>query len=403
MKYLVLLGDGMADLPVKELSGKTPLEVANKPTMDFLAQNGEIGLVQTVPPNMPPGSDVANLSVMGYNPAEYYTGRSPIEAVSMGLRLSESDVAVRCNLVCLSEEKEYSDKTMVEFGVDEVSAEEAKELISAVNEMLGNEEMQFYMGISYRHCAVWKNGEVGLELTPPHNISDKVIGSYLPKQEIIMELMRKSYDILHNHPTNISRVKRGLRPANSIWLWGEGTNLTIPSFASKYGLKGSVISAVDLLKGIGICAGMESIDVPGSTGGIDSDFDAEMRAAVDEFKRGQDFVFLHIEAPDECGHRGEVENKVRAIELIDEMILTPLIEQMKQFGDFRIMLLPDHATPVELKTHTSDAVPYVVYDSTRNSSQPREGSVSRYTEKAAAATGLFVENGHTLMDKFLQM
>ena len=398
MKYLLLLGDGMADFPVVELGGKTPLQAAKKPSMDFLASNGEMGLVKTVAEGLSPGSDVANLCVMGYDPMVYYTGRSPVEAVSMGIDLSETDVAIRCNLVCLSDETIYDDKVMIDYSADEISTDEARLLIEAVQKELGGGEITFHAGISYRHCAVWEKGSVGLGLIGPHDISDKRIKPYLPKNELLLNMMRKSHDILKEHPVNIKRIEKGLRPANSIWLWGEGTNLAIPSFKEKYGLSGSMISAVDLLKGLGICAEMSSIDVPGSTGNIHTNYTGEMEAAINELRKGQDFVFLHIEAPDECGHRGEIENKVRAIELIDEKVLTPLLKEMKQFGHFRIMLLPDHATPLALKTHTRDAVPFVIYDSKKAVTTKATG----YDEKQAAATGVYVENGFELMGRFLK-
>ena len=397
MKYLVLLGDGMADFPVPELGGKTPLQAAKKPAMDFLAANGTMGLVRTVADDLSPGSDVANLCVMGYDPKVYYTGRSPVEAVSMGIKLAETDVAIRCNLVTLSDDATYAYKTMLDYSADEISTEEAQILIEAVQKELGNNEIAFHAGISYRHCAVWNNGSTGLGLVGPHDISDKPVTNHLPKNPLLLDLMQKSYDILKNHPVNLARMQNGLNPANSIWLWGEGTNLAIPTFKEKYGLNGSMISAVDLLKGLGICAGMRSIDVPGSTGNIHTNYTGEMEAAVNELRNGQDFVFLHIEAPDECGHRGEIDNKVRAIELIDEKVLTPLLTEMKQFGEFRIMLLPDHATPLALKTHTRDPVPFVIYDSVSNV----PSTSTAYTEAQAAATGLFIENGFELMDKFL--
>jgi 2,3-bisphosphoglycerate-independent phosphoglycerate mutase len=396
MKYLIVLADGMSDRPVPELDGKTPLQKAKKPGMDFLAKNGTMGLVKTVADDMPPGSDVANLAVMGYDPKAYYTGRSPIEAVSMGLKLKPTDVAIRCNLVTLTDEPYYIEKVMADYGADEITTEEARVLIEAVQSELGGGEVSFHAGISYRHCCVWKNGAVNLGLTAPHDISDRKITTYLPSQELFKDLMKKSYAILNRHPVNMNRVKNGLNPANSIWLWGEGTNLSIPLFKDKYGLDGSMISAVDLLKGLGICAGLDSIDVEGSTGNIHTDYGAEMRAAVNEFEKGKDFVFLHIEAPDECGHRGEVENKVLSIEYIDEKVLTPIIKEMERFGRFRIMLLPDHATPVKLKTHTHDAVPFVIYDS-----GDKKIGQNGYDEERAAESGLVVENGYELMDTFV--
>jgi len=396
MKYIVMLGDGMADLPLAELGNKTPLQIAEKPSMDFIAKNGALGLVKTVSGGLPPGSDVANLSVMGYDPMKYYTGRSPIEAVSMGIELASTDVAVRCNLVTLSEEIDYAEKKMIDYSSDEITTEESRALIEGVEELLGDEVVEFYAGISYRHCMVWKNGLTGLNLTPPHDISGKKIGDYLPKNELIRELMVKSNAFLVNHPVNKARVERGLNPATSVWLWGEGTKLSIPSFKEKYGLTGTAVSAVDLVKGLAISAGLDVVDVPGVTGNIHTNYVGKKDAAVDALKSGKNFVYIHVEAPDECGHRHEIENKVKAIELIDEKILTPLLEELKQFGEFRILLLPDHPTPLALMTHTSDPVPFALYDSSSE-----KGSGKGYDEKQAEKTGVFVAEGHNLMDMFI--
>lgn len=400
MKYIVMLGDGMADLPYEGLGNKTPLQCANKPNIDALAKNGIVGMVKTVPDGIKPGSDVANLSVMGYNPLQYYTGRSPLEAVSIGIDLAPTDIAFRCNLVNLSNEPNYADKTMVDYSSDEISTEEAAELIKAVNEAFKTSEIEFHPGISYRHCMVWHNGKQNLELTPPHDISDRKITDYLPKEQIILDMMVKSYDILKDHPVNKAREARGLRPANSIWLWGEGTKPAIAKFADKYNLKGSMISAVDLLKGIGICAGLESIEVEGATGNITTNFEGKGQAAIDTLlKDGKDFVYIHVEAPDECGHRREVENKVKSIELIDEKIVGPLIKALEDAKeDYSILVMPDHPTPLLLKTHTSDPVPFIIYRST----DKKQSNVSSYTEEEAKKTGLFIPVGHTLMDKFLE-
>lgn len=399
MKYVVILGDGMADYPVPQLDNKTPLQYAKKPNIDELAKKSVIGLVKTVPDGIPPGSDAANLSVMGYNPKKYYTGRSPLEAVSMGIELSDTDVALRCNLVTLSEHEDYANKTMIDYSSDEISTEEARVLIEAVNQALKTETITFYPGISYRHCMVWDNGKTGLGCTPPHDILEKKITDFLPKESsgLLLDLMIKSYDILSQHPVNIARQQKGLRPANSIWLWGEGKKPMLSSFKEKYSISGSVISAVDLLKGIGICAGLTSIDVEGATGNIHTNFSGKAAAALEALKT-DDFVYVHIEAPDECGHRYEVENKPRSIELIDEKVVGPILEGIKAFGDYRILVLPDHPTPLSLRTHTSEPVPFILFDST----DEKVSGVSGYDEEQAKTSGVFIEEGYTLMDLFIK-
>lgn len=399
MKYVVILGDGMADYPVPQLDNKTPLQYAKKPNIDELAKKSVIGLVKTVPDGIPPGSDAANLSVMGYSPKKYYTGRSPLEAVSMGIELSDTDVALRCNLVTLSEHEDYANKTMIDYSSDEISTEEAKVLIEAVNQALKTETITFYPGISYRHCMVWDNGKTGLGCTPPHDILERKITDFLPKESsgLLLDLMIKSYDILSQHPVNIARQQKGLRPANSIWLWGEGKKPMLSSFKEKYSISGSVISAVDLLKGIGICAGLTSIDVEGATGNIHTNFSGKAAAALEALKT-DDFVYVHIEAPDECGHRYEVENKPRSIELIDEKVVGPILEGIKAFGDYRILVLPDHPTPLSLRTHTSEPVPFILYDST----DEKVSGVTGYDEEQAKTSGVFIEEGYTLMDLFIK-
>lgn len=399
MKYVVILGDGMADYPVPQLDNKTPLQYAKKPNIDELAKKSLIGLVKTVPDGIPPGSDAANLSVMGYNPKKYYTGRSPLEAVSMGIELSDTDVALRCNLVTLSEHEDYANKTMIDYSSDEISTEEAKILIEAVNQALKTETINFYPGISYRHCMVWDNGKTGLGCTPPHDILEKKITDFLPKESsgLLLDLMIKSYDILSQHPVNIARQQKGLRPANSIWLWGEGKKPMLSSFQEKYSISGSVISAVDLLKGIGICAGLTSIDVEGATGNIHTNFSGKAAAALEALKT-DDFVYVHIEAPDECGHRYEVENKPRSIELIDEKVVGPILEGIKAFGDYRILVLPDHPTPLSLRTHTSEPVPFILYDST----DEKVSGVTGYDEEQAKTSGVLIDEGYTLMDLFIK-
>ena len=398
MKYAVILGDGMADTPVPMLGGKTPLEAAEKPNMDLLAKRGELGLVKTVPDTCKPGSDVANLSVMGYDPARYYTGRSPLEAVSIGIPLKDSDRTFRCNLVTLSEEEPYAEKTMVDYSSDEISTPEADELIRAVDEALRTDLIRFHTSISYRHCMVWDGAPQDFTLTPPHDISDRKIADYLPRgsrADAVLAMMEKSYALLKDHPVNAARRARGLRPANSIWLWGDGSKPQLPAFREKYGVRGAMISAADLLKGIGICAGLRSIDVAGATGNIHTNFDGKAAAAIQALTQdGDDFVYIHVEAPDECGHRGETENKVRSIELIDEKIVGPLMRALEG-QPHSILVLPDHPTPLAIRTHSGDPVPYILYRTGGT------GSGLAYTEANAASAGVFVEPGHTLMDRFL--
>lgn len=400
MKYIVVLGDGMADYRIAQLGNRTPLQCANKPHIDFLASNGEIGMVKTVPEGIPPGSDAANLSVMGYDPKKYYTGRSPLEAVSMGVELSATDLAFRCNLVTLDFNGSYESSTMIDYSSDEISTEEAAELIAVINKHLSNNDIIFHPGISYRHCMVWHNGTGSRNMTPPHDILEKNISAYLPTgdfSEMFLSFQKKSYEILKDHPVNQARIARGLRPANSIWLWGEGKRPSIPKFIDKYGVEGSVVSAVDLIKGIGLCAGLNSIDIEGATGNINTNFKGKAEAALKELEKGRDFVYVHIEAPDECGHRFEIENKVKSIEYIDELVVRPLLEGLAAYDDYSIMVLPDHPTPLSLRTHTSEPVPYIIY---RKSCEKPSG-VAGYDEFQARRTGIFIEDGYTLMDRFL--
>ncbi|HWQ89183.1 MAG TPA: cofactor-independent phosphoglycerate mutase, partial [Desulfitobacteriaceae bacterium] len=394
MKYVVILGDGMADYPIPQLNHKTPLQFAHKPHIDYLAQHGEAGMVQTIPEGIPPGSDSANLSVMGYNPRIFYTGRSPLEAVSMGIELSESDVAIRCNLVTLSDEENYADKTMLDYSADEITTEEARVLIAEVNRHFKTASFRYYPGVSYRHCLIWDKGPLGLNLVPPHDILDRKISEYLPKGErnqLLLEMMTGSNKFLQEHPINKARIKRGLRPANSIWLWGEGKKPALTSFYDKYRLHGSVVSAVDLIKGIGICAGLRSTEVEGATGNINTNFRGKAEAVLQELAAGQDFVYLHIEAPDECGHRAEIDNKVKAIELIDEQVVAALLDGMEKYRDYKLLLLPDHPTPISLRTHTSEPVPFIIYQK----NCPRESGLTGYDEFQARETGLFIEEGFT--------
>lgn len=397
MKYIVILGDGMADLPVKELGDKTPLDCAKHPNMDFIAANGICGLAKTVPQGMPPGSDTANLSAMGYDPKVYYTGRSPLEAVSMGIDLSLTDVTYRCNTVTLSDDENYEDCTMVDYSAGEITTEESSQIIRDLNEQFHNEYLTLYPGISYRHCLVLKDAKDGAQTTPPHDILDKNIRDYLPKgqnSELLLEMMKRSREFLKDHPINKSRMERGLPPVSSVWFWGEGRKPNLTPFEEKYHVKGSVVSAVDLIKGIGICAGLNSIDVEGSTGTVHTNFEGKAQAAIDALKNGSDFVYVHLEAPDECGHQHDIENKVRSIELIDEKIIAPIMNAMKEAGeDFSIMVLPDHPTPLNLRTHTSDPVPFALY----RSNAPQQSGVTAYNEKTAESTGVYVEQGYQLM------
>ena len=403
MKYAVILYDGMADYPVPALGGKTPMMLAKKPNFDKLAQKGEVGLVRTVADGLKPGSDVANLSVMGYDPMKYYTGRSPLEAVSIGVKMADDDIALRCNLVTLSDEENYEDKTMIDYSAGDISSADAAEIIKTVQEHFGNDEFAFYNGVSYRHCLIHHGGTIELgNMTPPHDISDRVVGPYLstaPTAEKLVGLMKKSYELLKDHPVNLRRIAEGKRPANSIWLWGEGKKPILPLFTDLYGIKGSVISAVDLLKGIGIAAGMNTPEVEGATGYIDTNFEGKANAAIEEFKNGSDLVYVHIEAPDECGHRNEPENKVRAIELIDEKVLPIIINGLEEIGDnYKIMILPDHPTPIVTKTHASDPVPYMIY----KKSAEKDSGVESINEETAKATGVYVDFGPSMMKKFIE-
>ena len=364
MKYLVLIPDGMADEKIPSLGNKTPMEAANKPTTDALAKRSLVGLVSNVPQGIAPGSDAANMAILSFDPKEYSKGRSPLEAVSMGLKMNDTQVAFRCNIVTLSEDEDYDNKTILDHSADEISTEEADELIKAVEAALGNGERHFYTGVSYRHCMLWDGVEDNYGFTPPHDILGKCVKDYLPAGEVgnkYYELMKASWDILDRHPVNEARRARGLKPANSIWFWSPGKKPALPSFKDKWGIDGAVISAVDLIKGIGLCANMESIDVEGVTGNVHTNYEGKAQAAIDAFKRGVEYVYVHLEGPDECGHRAETENKVLSIELIDKKVLSPIYEYLKASGeDFKIMILPDHPTPIRLRTHTMDPVPFMI-------------------------------------------
>ncbi|MDW7652345.1 MAG: cofactor-independent phosphoglycerate mutase [Bacillota bacterium] len=402
MKYVVVLGDGMADYPVAELGHKTPLQAANKPAIDALARRGQLGLVKTVPTGMAPGSDTANLSVLGYNPEIYYSGRSPFEAASMGVSLADSDVAFRCNLVTLSEADSYGERVVLDHSADEISSAEAHVLMAEVGRQFGSENIRFYPGISYRHLMVWQDGPVDWQLTPPHDILGQKVGAYLPQGSggaLVAEMMKKSAEFLSGHEINRRRTARGLRPANSVWIWGEGKMPQLTGFSEKYGVSGAVISAVDLIKGIGICAGLKVIEVEGATGNLNTNFRGKAEAALQALADGLDFVYIHIEAPDECGHRQEVNNKVKAIELIDSLVVKTLVEGLDRQGDdYSILVLPDHATPLSVRTHTMDPVPFLIY---RKHSE-RDCPQQTYDEAAAADAGFFHGEGYTLMDLFLR-
>ena len=400
MKYVVVLCDGMADYPVPALGGKTPMMVAKKPHIDALAAKAEVGLVRTVAPGLKPGSDVANMSVLGFDPHRFYTGRSPLEAASIGIDMKDSDVSLRTNLVTLSDKGEpFADKVIEDYCADDISTEEARQLIEAVQAAFGGGEYDFYTGVSYRHCLIWHGGTTELgNMTPPHDITGKVIGPHLSTAETarpLLEMMEKSFDLLKDHPVNKARVAAGRRPANCIWLWGEGKRPALQPFEALYGIKGGMVSAVDLLKGIANCAGMEVAEVPGATAYIDTDFEGKAKAALDLLTRN-DLVYVHFEAPDECGHRNEPENKVKAIEMIDSRVLPILEEGLEQYEDYKILLLPDHPTPIVTRTHASDPVPYLLYQK----SAPKTG-VDTINEETAKATGIYMENGPAMMPHFL--
>lgn len=395
MKYFILVFDGMADRKIPELGGRTPMECAVTPCLDKLSPDSLCGTVLNVPKGMVPESDTANLAILSYDPKVYSKGRSPLEAMSMGIDMLPEDTAIRCNIVTLSDEGEYEDKIMIDHSADEISTPEAAELIAALQDALGDEVKKFYPGVSYRHCLIWKNIPDNYKFMRPHDILGQPIKEYLPsgEGEMYLDLMKKSWGVLAEHPVNVARRARGLRPANSIWLWSPGKKPALPSFEEKWGLRASVISAVDLIKGIAKCAKMESIDVEGATGNISTNFEGKADAAIDAFSRGSDLVFVHVEAPDECGHRGETENKIKSIEYIDTRILAPVYKYLSESGeDFKILALPDHPTPIEIRTHSSEPVPFLLY-----SSQKKEAGVEKFTEASAEATGLDIPDGTALM------
>ncbi len=401
MKYIIILGDGMPDYPLDELGGETPLEYARTPNLDLLARCGETGLAKTVPDELLPGSDVANLAVMGYDPSKYYTGRSPLEAAGMGVELDDEDLTFRCNLVTLSDDEPYSRKKMLDYSAGEISSVEAAVLINEFARLPGIDSLKFYPGVSYRHLAVWESGPLPdhFRLTPPHDISGREIAEFLPAGEkgaFILSIMERSSFFLNGHSLNKERREKGLKPANSLWLWGQGKKPRFDAFRDKYGLEGAIISAVDLLKGLGRCASLEVIEVPGATGTLHTNYSGKVSAALESLQHGLDFVFLHIEAPDEAGHRGEVETKIEAIEKLDAKIVGEMLRGLESLADYKLLALSDHPTPLSLRTHTRESVPFCIY----RKGEPVRHPERSFSEKAAAA-GLNFDPGWKLMKYFL--
>ena len=398
MKYIVILGDGMADEPLEALGGRTPLECAATPTMDELAGKGTMGTVKTVPDSMKPGSDVANLAVLGYDPEANYSGRSPLEALSVGVPMKDTDVVFRCNIVTVTEEEPYDEKTILDHSSGEISTADADILMDAVREAFDSDGIRFYTGTSYRHITVWDRGEI-LELAQPHDHLGEKIGPYLPEHPLFREMMEKSFGILNAHPLNLQRAAEGKNKANSLWFWGAGTKPGLGSFREKTGLKGAMISAVDLLKGIAVGAGMEVVEVPGATGSLETNYEGKADAAVKALlEDGMDFVYIHVEGPDEMGHQGSIDHKILSVEFLDRRLIARVKAAMDASGeDYRMLVLPDHPTPIRCRTHTADPVPYVLYDSRK-----QQRKIARYSEKEAAATGNFEPEGYRLMEKFLR-
>ncbi len=398
MKYIVILGDGMADEPLEQLGGKTPLEYAHTPLMDELAGKGEMGLAKTVPDSMKPGSDVANLAVMGYDPTCNYSGRSPLEALSVGVKMEDDDVVFRCNVVTLTENEPYAEKTILDHSAGEISTEDADVLMDTLRENLSTEEFKFYTGTSYRHIMVWRGGKI-LELEQPHDHLGEKIGPFLPKDPVFRDMMQRSFDLLNDHPMNVQRAAEGKNKANSAWFWGAGTKPSLANFQQKTGKKGAMISAVDLLKGIAVGAGMRVIEVPGATGSLHTNYEGKAQAAVKAvLEEDCDFAYIHVEAPDEMGHQGNIENKIKAIEALDSRVIASVKAAMDASGEpYRLLITPDHPTPIRCRTHTADPVPYILYDST----QERK-ALARYSEKDAAATGIYEPDGYKLMDRLLE-
>ena len=402
MKYVVILGDGMADWPIEELENKTPLEYANTPFMDKLSATAELGMVRTVPEGMSPGSDTANLSVLGYNPKKYYSGRSPLEALSIGVDMKNTDVALRCNIVTLSEDEDrYEDRTIIDHSSSEISTEDAAVLIDAVKSELEREGYTFYVGTSYRHLLIIDKGTV-MPLVQPHDVLGQVVGDKLPQDEVLRDMMVRSYDILVNHPINIERKRQGLNPANSLWFWGAGTKPALTSFEGKVGKSGAMISAVDLLKGIAVGADMKVINVDGANGGLNTNYEGKADAAVDALiNQGVEFVYVHVEAPDEMGHQGSVERKIKAIENLDSRVIQRVYEGVTAAGeDIRMLIMPDHPTPIKIRTHTDEPIPYMIFDSTKTLG--KEPHLT-YCEENAKTSGIFEENGYKLIEKLLEV
>ncbi|MBO5113129.1 MAG: cofactor-independent phosphoglycerate mutase [Lachnospiraceae bacterium] len=397
-KFIVVLGDGMADEPIESLGGKTPLQYADTPALDRLSKFSEIGLVHTIPEGMKPGSDTANLSVLGYDPKIYYSGRSPLEALSIGVPMKDTDIALRCNIVTISEnDVPFEEQIIIDHSSGEISTEDCAVLLNAVREELQNETYQFYVGTSYRHCLIWNRGQV-LELSQPHDVLGQVIGQYLPSDENLLYMMKRSYEILKDHPLNIERKKKGLNPANCCWFWGAGTKPMLSSFEEKNGVKGMMVSAVDLLKGIAVGAGMGVAHVEGANGGLNTNYEGKTQAALDALKNGYDFAYIHVEAPDEMGHQGSVEKKVKSIEYLDQRVIGPLTKALDEDKtEYRLLVMPDHPTPIRVRTHTADSVPYLLYDS-----NIQQEHTWNYNEKEAKESGNYVAKGHTIIDKLLQ-
>lgn len=402
MKYFVLIPDGMADRPLPVFDNKTPMDIADKPVMDMLCKKSFCGTVSNVPEGMVPESDTANLAILSYNPKIYSKGRSPLEAVSMGIEMSETDTAIRCNVVTVSEDGDYFDATMVDHSADEISTEEADELVKALNEALPMEGRKLYTGVSYRHCLIWENASETYNFMRPHDIIGKKIKDYLPSEEnggaAFLEYMYEGYKILRDHPVNIARKEKGLRPANSPWLWSPGKKPALPDFKEKWGINGAIISAVDLIKGIGICAGMDVINVEGATGNYHTNYEGKANATIKCFENGADFVYVHVEAPDECGHRGEDTIKVKAIEKIDRLILKPVLSYLESCGDdFKIMVLPDHPTPIEIRTHSMESVPFFIYNSTAE-----QAGCEKFCEAENEKSNNYIADGSTLLDILIE-
>lgn len=402
MKYLILVPDGAGDEKIEALGDRTPLEVADIENINELAHRGTVGMVKTIPPGVAPGSDAANLSVMGYDPAVYLTGRSPLEAASIGIDMSDTDVAFRTNLITLTGEGAYEDLIITDHSSGDISTQEADELIQAVNDAFADENIKFYTGVSYRHCMIVHNGSTAYELTPPHDVLTQRAGDHLPKgegAEFITEMMKKSYEILKDHPVNKARIEKGLNPANTIWIWGQGKKPSLSSFYDKYGITGTAISAVDLIKGIAICAGLDSVDVEGATGTLHTNFDGKAQAAIREFRDGKDFVYMHLEGPDECSHQGDQDGKIACMESIDHKVLKPIVDALREDGeDFKVLVVPDHRTPLAIRTHSATPVPFVIYDSTKE--EPYDAAKC-FCEKSGEK-GMYFDSGFELADYFFK-